>query len=190
MDTPSPSADAPRAQGPLRDADAFDILRLEATFELDPKVLAERHRSLSLALHPDRFAGRPSAERRLALEQAMQVNSAYRTLRDPVRRAELLAQRRGIELDAGLVASPEFLERTMERREALADAVLAGNLVRVEELAGEGRTEQAEVLRRLGVFFAGGHSGAPEALGALLSSLRFLQRFVEAAEAELEAHQT
>ena len=184
MATPSPSAEShTTAAAP---ADAFETLRVEPKFDLDPKVLAERHRTLSLALHPDRFAGRPSAERRLALEQAMQVNSAYRTLRDPVARAEALARRRGITLPGETVMHPELLERAMERRELLSEAVLAADDQKKVDLWRRAKEEQESEMARLTQLFAG---SSPEAgpLGEILASLRFLRRFIEAAEAELEA---
>jgi len=174
--------------------DAFDILRLEPTFELDGKVLAERHRALSLMLHPDRHAGRPSAERRMALERAMQVNSAYKTLRDPIARAELLARRRGIPLGDAPAPSIEFLEATMERREALSAAVARADRARIEELARGGKVEQAEhcarlseLLSRPGPVSDGAAASLAALLGAVMSELRYLRRFVESAEAELEA---
>lgn len=182
MATPSPSAEPHATAGP---ADAFDTLRVEPRFDLDPKALAERQRTLSLALHPDRFAGRPSAERRLALEQAMQVNSAYRTLRDPVTRAEALARRRGITLPGETIMHPELLERAMERRELLSEAVLASDQQKQVELWRQAKAEQESEMGRLARLF---EDASPDAgaLGEMLASLRFLRRFIEAAEAELE----
>lgn len=193
MDTPSPSADGTIQVSGHRTpvGDAFDILRLEPTFDLDGKLLAERHRALSLTLHPDRHAGRPSAERRATLEQAMQVNSAYKTLKDPISRAELLARRRGIPLTDAPVLGPEFLERAMERREALSAAVLAADLPRIRALAQDGRAEQTKQLSRLSELFARPDPvGLEPVLAEVLSSLRFLRRFVDAADAELEAGET
>lgn len=185
MDTPSPSVDAHGTP-----EDAFDILRLEPRFELDGKLLAERHRTLSLALHPDRFAGRPSAERRLALERAMQVNAAYRALRDPIARAEVLALRLGIVLHGETMLNPDFLEQTMARREALAEAVFSGDRARVAELAEEGRMQQSLQCSRLSALLDGAERTTVDRaahLAEAVSSLRFLRRFVESAEAELEA---
>lgn len=190
MDTPSRSADAKREDVPAREPDAFDILHLEPQFALDPELLTERHRTLSLALHPDRFAGRPSAERRLSLEQAMRVNAAFRTLKDPVTRAEVLARRLDLPLAEEVSMSLELLERTMERRETLAEAVLAGDHERIAALAREGRREQVEHCARLTAIFAESPGpGQAALLGEIVSGLRFLRRFVDSAEAELDAHQ-
>ncbi len=68
-------------------ADPFDTLGVEPRFDLDLAALERRHRDLSRALHPDRYAGAPAAERRLALGRAIDANEALRVLKDPIRRA-------------------------------------------------------------------------------------------------------
>jgi len=181
----SPGAGSP---GTERGGDAFDVLGLEPRYDLDPALLAERHRALSVALHPDRFSGRPPVERRLVLDRSMQVNSAYRTLRDPSERARVLAARLGIP-DVGEVAHDlDLLERTMEQREALSAAVFAGDRARITDLARSARESEAAILLDLCNLFAAPEPGsAGVRLAHLLSRLRFTQRFVESAEAELEA---
>jgi hypothetical protein len=115
----------------------------------------------------------------------MQVNSAYRTLRDPVARAEALARRRGIALPGETIMHPELLERAMERRELLSEAVLASDHQKKVELWRQAKAEQEAELGRLARLFEDASLDAG-ALGETLASLRFLRRFVEAAEAELE----
>ena len=102
----------------------FELLGLPLSFRVDPDHLAERFRSLQGALHPDRFSNATDRERRLSLQAATQINEAYQTLRDPVRRArhllDLFASGAG-DL-AGSNADTEFLMEQMELREALAEA--------------------------------------------------------------------
>jgi molecular chaperone HscB len=183
---PSPSADqtSPRAG---RSDDAFDILGLEPRYDLDPALLAERHRALSLALHPDRLAGRPASERRLSLERSIEVNAAHRALRDPIERARILARRLGIPDEGEAANDLEFLERTMEQREALSDAVFARDQARILDLARRARADEAGILLGLRALFAAAEPGrSGPTLADLLSQLRFTRRFVESAEAELE----
>jgi len=130
----------------------------------------------------------------MALERAMQVNSAYKALKDPIARAELLARRRGITLDDVPAPSMEFLEATMERREALSAAVARADRARIEELAQGGKAEQADHYARLSELLSppgpvsdGAGAGLAALLGEVLTELRYLRRFVESAEAELEA---
>src|SRR3954447_26645826 len=76
-------------------ADPFKTLGVEARFDLDRPALEQRHRELSKALHPDRYVGAPAAERRMSLSRAIDVNEAFRVLKDPIRRAEALLRRAG-----------------------------------------------------------------------------------------------
>src|SRR5690242_15718215 len=111
-------------------SDPFDTLGVEPRFDLDPDKLAERHRDLSRTLHPDRYAGAPAAERRMALGKAIEVNDAYRVLKDPVRRAEALLRRAGVPVGETVEPKPSqaLLMDMMERREELADARRAKDL--------------------------------------------------------------
>ena len=83
--------------------------------------LEKRHRELSRALHPDRHADKTPAERRHALGKAIEVNEAFRVLKDPVRRAEALLRGRGVHIEEGkeAPADPSFLMDIMELRETL-----------------------------------------------------------------------
>src|SRR5262245_41178207 len=85
--------------------DPFETLGVEPRYNLDLRALEQRHRDLSKALHPDRYASAPAAERRLSLSRAIDVNEAFRALRDPVRRAEALVRRAGVPV--GETAEPK-----------------------------------------------------------------------------------
>src|SRR5690242_13592019 len=112
--------------------DPFATLGVEARFDLDPRALERRHRDLSRALHPDRYTGAGSAERRIALSRAIDVNEAFRALKDPIRRAEALIRRAGVAV--GETAEPRpppaLLMEMMEAREELSEAARARDLGR------------------------------------------------------------
>src|SRR3954469_17524249 len=110
--------------------DPFETLGVEPRFDLDLRAVEQRHRDLSKALHPDRYAGAPATERRLSLSRAIDVNEAFRVLRDPIRRAEALVRRAGVAVGetAEHKASPDLLLEIIEAREALSEARRAGNL--------------------------------------------------------------
>ena len=177
--TPSRSASGTR---PL--TDPFETLGLAPAFDVDPPALEARHRELSRALHPDRYAGRPSGERRQALGRAIEVNEAVRVLRDPIRRAEALLARRGhpVSEASAAPASPALLMEVMERREALAASRGSRDLAAVRELSRGVQAREAEVTAALARSFAA------EALDfakieALLGELRYHRRFLEEAGA-------
>jgi molecular chaperone HscB len=179
-DTPSPFADGRHV--PL--SDPFEILGFAPAFELDPLALEARHRELSRALHPDRYAGRPASERKQALGRAIEVNDAARTLKNPIRRAQALLARRGqpVSETSSPPASPELLMTVMELREGLGAARREHDLPRVRELTRQVRASETKVTRAL----AEGFAAVPpdyRRIETLLGELRYYARFLEEAGA-------
>ncbi len=161
-------------------SDPFTTMGVDPKFDLDLDKLAERHRDLSRALHPDRYTGAPAAERRMALGRAIEVNDAFRVLKDPVRRAEALLRRAGVPV--GETAEPKpsqaLLMDMMEQREELADARRAKDLQAVQKLAGSIRDRERSVLERLGRALEAQGSAVTQALPHL-GELRYLRRFLD-----------
>jgi molecular chaperone HscB len=160
--------------------DAFDTLGVAARFDLDLGELERRHRELSRALHPDRYANAPAAERRMALGKAIEVNEAHRALRDPVKRAEALLRRAGVAVGevAEPKASPELLMEFMERREELSDAARAKDAAAIGKLAAAMRERQAQTTRELTTALAAPPAELAAALPKL-GELRYVRRFLE-----------
>jgi len=163
--------------------DPFDTLGIEPRFDLDLAALELRHRELSKALHPDRYAGAPAAERRLSLSRAIDVNEAFRTVKDPIRRAEALLRRAGAAVGETGEPRPEpaLLMEMMEVREELAEAGHAKDLARVGGLGEAMRGREAAALRRLGAALdavARDPQKVAEALPAL-GELRYIRRFLD-----------
>ncbi len=100
---------APIKPGESRVADKFAMLGFSRSFDLDEAKASESFRALSRKLHPDRFVKATPQERRFALEQTTRLNDAYRTLREPARRAERLLELRGIHLAGEGRESPNGL---------------------------------------------------------------------------------
>ncbi|WP_028023723.1 co-chaperone HscB [Enterovibrio calviensis] len=101
----------------------FELFGLSSQFELDGSSLSSQYRELQRRFHPDKFATASSQERLLAVQKAAQINDAYQTLSDPVRRAEYLLSLNGLELrdEQQTMQDPEFLMQQMELREELED---------------------------------------------------------------------
>ena len=76
----------------------FELFQLEPCFDLDVEVLGQRFRTLQREFHPDRYAGRPASEQRVAAQLSADINAAFDALRDPVRRAGYLLERQGLDL--------------------------------------------------------------------------------------------
>lgn len=163
--------------------DPFDTMGEEPRFDLDLRMLEERHRELSRTLHPDRYARASSAERRMALGRAIEVNEAWRVLRDPIRRAEAVLRRRGVDVSETNQPKPppSLLMEMMETREALSDAHRAKDLARVSELGAAMQTRQARVVDELTRGFTEADSDLDKlrSLLPIVGEMRYLRRFLD-----------
>ena len=181
-------------------ANPFETLGLAPTFALDLAALEQRQRELNRAVHPDRHAGKSPGERRQALSRAMDINLAYRTLRDPASRAEALFELLGAgSTRESTVSDPALLMDMMEQREALEEARNAKDLVRLHGIGKTMAARERQVIQALEAAFAPLLSGAagarqtdgkarpdasPEAAALreaqrLLAELRYVRRFAE-----------
>jgi molecular chaperone HscB len=158
----------------------FATFGIEPRFDVNLAELERAHRELSKVVHPDRVAS--SAARKGAVEHAMQVNEAFRILRDPVKRAEALFSLRGIEVGETHEPKPEpdFLMEVLEQREALAEARAAKDAARVSALEADMRAAQTKAEARLTAALApGSPADAAKAEIGALGELRFYRRFLE-----------
>jgi molecular chaperone HscB len=160
--------------------DPFATLGFERRYNLDKTLLDRRYRELQQALHPDKHASAPASERALTLRKAIEVNEAYRVLRDDQKRGEALLVLMGREV-SDQQADPELLMEMMELREALSDARAADDHARVSRLAAEVTEKATATSRQLSeVFTRLAAASSNKELGdaqTLLSRLRYYRRF-------------
>src|SRR5262245_40616997 len=97
----------------------FDAFGLEPRLALDGDDLKKRFYERSRQWHPDRFTRASPEQRQEALDMTALLNDAFRTLRDPVARAEYFLKQNGIELSKD--APPELLEEVFELNMALEE---------------------------------------------------------------------
>ena len=162
----------------------FSTFDLPAAFAVDQTQLASRYRDLQAAVHPDRFVNATDAEKRIAMERAVEVNEAYTALRDPVRRAMHLLSLVNIDgMDEKNTSMPfDFLAEQIEWREALADAKLKEDEERLEAMA----QELTGMLSSLGDTFAAAYMGEHFTVATMLArKMRFVQKLIEEAESAL-----
>jgi molecular chaperone HscB len=110
---------------PARDEDYFALLGLPPQFVVDLGVLETNYLRLQQQLHPDRFAQKNDREKLLAQSQAVTINEAYHTLRDPIRRGSYWLRRNGVDFDIAAertIHDQAILLEMLERREELAEA--------------------------------------------------------------------
>ena len=155
--------------------DKFALLGLEPSFD-EPQGLADQFRALSRKLHPDRFARATPKERRYSLEQTTLLNDAYKTVKDPVRRAEHLLELRGIKVEPKM--SPEFLEQTLEDRERLLEAKMSG--APLDPLARGVREQRDRTLSQVRELVESG--GDLSQAAELLARMRYYARYLDEVE--------
>ncbi|HEX7360437.1 MAG TPA: Fe-S protein assembly co-chaperone HscB [Bryobacteraceae bacterium] len=94
----------------------FEFFGLDRKLIVDTDALQERFYELSRQWHPDRFSRKSAAEQTQALEATAILNDGYRTLRDPVKRAEYLLKEEGFPIgeQRSKDVPPELLEEVFE----------------------------------------------------------------------------
>jgi len=103
--------------------DYFEFLDLPRNLAIDAKDLEKRFYSLSRQLHPDVHSRKIAAAREQAEESTAILNVAYRTLRNPVTRAEYLLKLEGFDIGEQTTKDvpPELLEEVFELNMALEE---------------------------------------------------------------------
>lgn len=101
----------------------FELFDLPFAFEVTPEHISDTYRELQRAVHPDKFAHAGEHEQLLAVQKSAEVNDAFETLKDPLRRAEymLAAQGVDIQIEQKTLQDGAFLMQQMEYREQLEE---------------------------------------------------------------------
>jgi len=164
----------------------FELFGLAEGYEVDLKALSSRYKQLQKVLHPDRFANASERERRISMQQAAQINSAFQTLKDPLTRARYLLEINGLAAndEQTTIRDPEFLERQMELREELEDirdtsdpaARLLDFMQKLEQTVGV-------CVEKLKQGFAAMDAAALQQCQMIVHQLQFLYRLRQEAEA-------
>ncbi len=136
--------------------DYFAFFGLAKKLNIDLAQLEKDFYELSRKLHPDVSATRDEREREWSLEQSSQLNDAYRTLKDPIKRTEYLLRLEGIELEEQSKAATEAARATGQAKkqivpEDLLEEVFELNM-QLEELRMNQKTGEADpaLIQQLG----------------------------------------
>ncbi len=181
-------------QPPDPQADYFRVLGVPCTFAVDGAALEERYKELTKILHPDRFARSDPQARLASLARSVQLNEAWRCLKDPVRRAEYLLSLHGVDVgervgpgeqgkrneQKTLPVPPVLLMEVLELREALAEAHAVKDVHETEALIAKVRARLDEVMGDVAKGFA---VSAPDwsTIAARLVAVRYYRRFLDEA---------
>jgi len=112
----------------------FDVFGLDKTFVIDTAKLKKQFIELSRKFHPDFYIGKSDEERELAGSNSAYINSALKTLSDPMKRAEYLLHR----VAGGFTANPS------PPRELFEEILEIGELLMEDDLSNEDRSRLQE----------------------------------------------
>jgi molecular chaperone HscB len=189
------SCGAPRGEGPscgacgklqpwARTASLFAVMELPARMALAAPELDKAFRELSRRYHPDRFGNASPIERRLALEHTARLNEAYRTLKDPQRRAEYLMSLEGVRVghEEARTQDQTLLMELLELQETI-DAARSEGELRGHKVELGARRDR--LLAEVHAYFDAGRGEQGRTVRAL-DELRYLERLLQTIERRLE----
>ncbi|KAH7345898.1 Co-chaperone HscB, C-terminal oligomerization domain-containing protein [Pyrenochaeta sp. MPI-SDFR-AT-0127] len=118
------------------------------SFSVDLNALKKEFLQLQARAHPDLH---PQADKKRAEALSSRINEAYKTLQDPLRRAQYLLSLRGIEVaedETAKVEDPELLMEVLEAREQIEEAQTEEDLVDMKTANEERIAESTKILER------------------------------------------
>ena len=167
----------------------YEVFGLEPALSLDAAALQKRFYELSRQWHPDRFSAKGGDALRQAEEMTALINDAFRTLRDPIERAEYVLSQNGLEASSqrGKDVPPELLEEVLELNMALevADrAQIERSLAQFEAMLA---ASDAELAERFAAYDAGRGPAELQAVRAALNRRKYIANLVRDARKALES---
>lgn len=130
---------------------AFSLLGLPEKFALAADEVEAAWKKAIALVHPDRFAGRPAAERRVAEQWAGRINEARDVLASDVGRATELLKLRGVDIrtETDTRMDSAFLMQQMDWRERLETTDEAGRAALASDVAAAKDAEKAVLTNAL-----------------------------------------
>jgi molecular chaperone HscB len=161
---------------PSGSLDHFARLGVPRSFDVDGDKVEKQYLGFQRVLHPDRFVAKSPKERAIAEAQAADMNAAYETLRDPLRRAAYLLKLAG--RDAAVshdktVNDPALLTEAMEAREELSEAA---SVDEVEKLQVEAGAKAIDLIAQLSRAFAAEDYDRADTLA---TRFKYLRKYLE-----------
>lgn len=105
-----------------KELDYFTCLGLPRLLNIDPEALQNKFYAMSRTFHPDFYQNKTDAERSISLANSALLNTAYRTLKDPLQRAEyLLRLEAGSAKDIRSTPPADLFEEILSLQEGLEE---------------------------------------------------------------------
>ena len=133
---------------PPTPVDYFTFFGFPRKLNIDTARLEREFYELSRKLHPDLYAGADSREQEWSLEQSSQLNDAYRTLKDPIRRTHYLLRLEGVALEEQSKVATEKARATGEIKQQVVPPDLLEEVfelnIQLEELRMQKKTGESD----------------------------------------------
>ncbi|MDX2023915.1 MAG: Fe-S protein assembly co-chaperone HscB [Deltaproteobacteria bacterium] len=175
--------------------DHFTLIGAPMRFSQDMAALERRYKESTRAVHPDKFARADAQARRAAMQRTVALNEAWRTLRDPIARAEYLVRLLGIDVgtedgtlrrtETGqekVAVDPTLLADMMEKREALMEAREQEDYAALARLARQVRASYEQALLEAQTALDRQAAGDTERAAKCLVAVRYYRRFLDSFE--------
>lgn len=127
----------------------FELFGLPENFKIDTAALDAAYLLIQQQVHPDKHVKADDAQKRASLQLATYANSAYQTLRNPIKRGLYLCELAGLDaaLETNTAMPKDFLMQQMEWREELDDA--GDDSVKIEALFAQVVSTKDEYLKEV-----------------------------------------
>ena len=173
--------------------DYFKFFGLPRKLSIDTERLQAYFYELSRKLHPDKYSRKSERERGYSTAATAILNDGWRTLKNPVLRAEYLLTQEGLEIAEQRTKDvpPELLEEVFELNMALEELRGGDDSAKKElspardRFAGMMVASDAELQR---IFLNWDNGGGKDALGAIravLNRRRYISNLIRDVEKEL-----
>ncbi|CAJ0572472.1 unnamed protein product, partial [Mesorhabditis spiculigera] len=109
---------------PIPSKNLFEYIGVESKFALNDDELKKKFRDLQMRMHPDKFAHTSDIERSISGEHSRMLNTAMKTLGEPLERAKYLLETEGRESIGEVEKShlaPEELMEVLDWQESVAE---------------------------------------------------------------------
>lgn len=170
----------------------YDALGLEPKLALDSEELKKCFYERSRQWHPDRFSRAGVEEQQKSLEVTSMLNDAFRTLRDPIARAEYFLDQKNIVPSKNV--PPELLEEVFEMNIALEELRAGDESARPQLVEARERFNHMrdQIDQGLGVLF-GRYDEANDAthllaIRSVLDRRQYVANLIRDVEKELNVH--
>ncbi len=157
--------------------DYFEFFNLPKHFNIDRQLLDQSYLKVQQEVHPDKHASAADSEKRQSLQIATYANTAYQSLKQPLKRGFYLCELAGLdpELETNTSMPREFLMQQMELREAMDDA--KSDVMALSGLQEQVQDQLKELIVTIGEQFD--QQQNPNLALANLRAALFLERFIE-----------